>query len=36
VRLVALYVVDSLANGATHAAGTLAFRNASATIAGTP
>jgi exopolysaccharide biosynthesis protein len=36
VRLVALYAVDSLANNATHAAGTLGFRNATATIAGTP
>jgi exopolysaccharide biosynthesis protein len=36
VRLVALYVVNSLANGATHAMGTLAFRHATATIAGTP
>ncbi len=36
VRLVSLYVVDSLANAATHASGTLAFRNARAVIAGTP
>jgi hypothetical protein len=36
VHLVSLYAVDSLANGATRAAGTLAFRNCAATIAGTP
>ncbi len=35
VRLVALYAVDSLAT-ATHAAGTLAFRNATVIVAGTP
>ncbi|MBD5635067.1 MAG: hypothetical protein IAI49_11370, partial [Candidatus Eremiobacteraeota bacterium] len=36
VRLVALYAVDSLANAATHAEGSLAFRNASVVVAGTP
>jgi exopolysaccharide biosynthesis protein len=36
VRLVALYAVDSLANAATHGSGSIAFRNASATIEGTP
>jgi hypothetical protein len=36
VRLVSLYVVDSLANAATRAEGSLAFRNASATVEGTP
>jgi hypothetical protein len=36
VRLIALYVVDSLANAATHARGSLSFRNASVDVAGTP
>jgi len=36
VRLVALYVVDSLANAATHATGSLGFRNPSVVVAGTP
>jgi hypothetical protein len=35
VRLVALYAVDSLAT-ATHATGTVVFRNATVTVAGTP
>ena len=36
VRLVALYAVDSLANAPAHAAGALAFRNASVIVAGSP
>jgi len=36
VQLVALYVVDALGNGPTHAAGKLSFRNPSAIVAGTP
>jgi hypothetical protein len=36
VRLVSLYAFDGLAGVATHASGTIAFRNAVATIAGTP
>jgi exopolysaccharide biosynthesis protein len=36
VRLVSLYAFDGLGGVATHRAGTLAFRSASATIAGTP
>jgi exopolysaccharide biosynthesis protein len=36
VRLVSLYAVDSLANAATHAAGSLAFRHASVVVAGSP
>ena len=36
VRLVALYAVDSLANAVTRGSGSLTFRNASATIEGTP
>jgi hypothetical protein len=35
VRLVALYVVDSLANAATRASGTVRFRNAHVVVAGT-
>jgi hypothetical protein len=36
VRLVSLYVVDSLANAPTHAAGSLAFRHPSLVLAGNP
>jgi hypothetical protein len=36
VRLVSLYAVDSLANAPSHAAGSLAFRNPSVVLAGTP
>ena len=36
VRLVSLYAFDGLAGVATHRAGTLAFRNATAVIAGAP
>jgi len=36
VRLESLYVVDTLANAATHASGTLAFRNAAVIVEGTP
>ncbi|MBD5604370.1 MAG: hypothetical protein IAI48_04680, partial [Candidatus Eremiobacteraeota bacterium] len=36
VHLVSLYAVDTLANAPSHAAGTLAFRNASTIVAGTP
>jgi hypothetical protein len=36
VRLESLYVVDSLANAATRASGSVAFRNARVEIAGTP
>jgi hypothetical protein len=36
VRLVSLYVVDSLANAATRASGAVAFRNARVLIAGSP
>jgi len=36
VHLASLYVVDSLANAETRAAGKLAFRNAVAIVAGTP
>ncbi len=36
VHLIALYAVDSLANAATHARGSLSFRNASVVVAGTP
>jgi exopolysaccharide biosynthesis protein len=36
VRLVSLYVVDSLANAPTRAAGAVAFRRARVVIAGTP
>jgi exopolysaccharide biosynthesis protein len=36
VHLVSLYAFDGLGGVATHRAGTLAFRSASATIAGTP
>jgi len=36
VRLVSLYVVDSLANAATHAVGSLAFRHPSLVLAGNP
>ncbi len=36
VRLVSLYAFDGLGGVATHREGTLAFRSASATIAGTP
>jgi hypothetical protein len=34
VRLVSLYVVDSLANAATHASGTVTFRDARVVVAG--
>jgi hypothetical protein len=36
VTLASLYVVDSLANAPARAAGSLGFRNASVTVAGTP
>jgi hypothetical protein len=36
VRLVSLYVVDSLAGAATRASGTVAFRDARVEVAGTP
>jgi len=36
VRLVALYAVDSLGNGPSHATGSIAFRNPSVVVAGTP
>jgi exopolysaccharide biosynthesis protein len=36
VRLVSLYVVDSLANAPTHAVGSLAFRHPSLVLAGNP
>jgi hypothetical protein len=36
VHLASLYVVDSLANAATRAAGRLAFRNATVIVAGNP
>ncbi len=36
VRLVSLYVVDSLANAATRASGTVEFRNARVVVAGSP